>query len=67
LIHGLSTEGELVIIAGSGESLELSARDFLKGQNTVRGSFTGQTKEIEAAIRFSVLTDVRPMIEVFSL
>jgi D-arabinose 1-dehydrogenase-like Zn-dependent alcohol dehydrogenase len=67
LIHGLGTDGELIIVAGSGEPLELSAMDFLKGTNTVRGSFTGQTKEIEAAVRFSVLTDVRPMIEVFPL
>jgi alcohol dehydrogenase, propanol-preferring len=67
LIHGLGTDGELIIVAGSGEPLELSAMDFLKGPNTVRGSFTGQAKEIEAAVRFSVLTDVRPMIEVFPL
>ncbi|MBE1442751.1 zinc-binding dehydrogenase [Paenibacillus sp. OAS669] len=67
LINGLGTDGELIIVAGSGEPLELSARDFLTGPNTVRGSFTGQAKDIEAAVRFSVLTDVRPMIEVFPL
>lgn len=67
LISGLGTDGELIIVAGSGEPLELSAMDFLKGPNTVRGSFTGQAKEVEAAVRFSVLTDVRPMIEVFPL
>lgn len=41
--------------------------DFLKGPNTVRGSFTGQAKEVEATIQFSVLTNVRPMIETFPL
>nr|WP_308736885.1 zinc-binding dehydrogenase [Paenibacillus polymyxa] len=67
LIDGLGKDGELIIVAGSGERLELSAMDFLKGPHTVRGSFTGQSKEIDAAVRFSVLTDVRPMIEVFPL
>lgn len=67
LITGLGPDSELIIVAGSGEQLELSAMDFLKGPNTVRGSFTGQAKEVEATIRFSVLTDVRPMIETFPL
>ncbi|MGZ0041344.1 zinc-binding dehydrogenase [Paenibacillus ottowii] len=67
LINGLGKDGELIIVAGSGERLELSAMDFLKGPHTVKGSFTGQAKEVEAAVRFSVLTDVRPMIEVFPL
>lgn len=67
LINGLGSDSELIIVAGSGEQLELSAMDFLKGPNTVRGSFTGQTKEIQQAINFSVLTDVRPLIETFPL
>jgi len=67
LINGLGLDGELIIVAGSGETLELSAMDFLKGPHSVRGSFTGQAKEVEAAVRFSVLTDVRPMVEVFAL
>ncbi|SIS03640.1 D-arabinose 1-dehydrogenase, Zn-dependent alcohol dehydrogenase family [Peribacillus simplex] len=67
LINGLGSDSELIIVAGSGEQLELSAMDFLKGPNTVRGSFTGQAKEIQEAINFSVLTDVRPMIETFPL
>ncbi|MDY7991959.1 hypothetical protein UY286_12195 [Paenibacillus polymyxa] len=41
--------------------------DFLKGPHTVWGSFTGQSMEVEAAVRFSVLTDVGPMNEVFPL
>ncbi|CAH1191580.1 MULTISPECIES: zinc-binding dehydrogenase [Paenibacillus] len=67
LVHGLDTGGELIIVAGSRDCLELSAMDFLMGPHTVKGSFTGHAKEIEAAVRFSVLTDVRPIIEVFPL
>ncbi|WP_342479888.1 zinc-binding dehydrogenase [Paenibacillus sp. FSL L8-0340] len=67
LINGLGTDGELIIVAGSSDPLELTSMDFVRGQRTVRGSFTGQAKEINDTIRFSVLTDVRPMIEVFPL
>nr|WP_275983971.1 zinc-binding dehydrogenase [Paenibacillus hamazuiensis] len=67
LIKGLGSDGELIIVAGSGEKLELSASDFLKGPNTVRGYFTGHAPEIQDAVNFSVLTDVRPMIECFPL
>lgn len=67
LINGLGSDSELIIVAGPSERLEVSARDFLKGPNTVRGSFTGQAKEIQEAVNFSVLTDVRPMIEIFPL
>lgn len=67
MINGLGADGELIIVAGSSEPLALSAMDFLRGERTVRGSFTGQAKEIGDTIRFSVLTNVRPMIEVFPL
>ncbi|RBP88690.1 hypothetical protein DFO70_11313 [Cytobacillus firmus] len=67
LINGLGSDSELIIAAGSGEQLELSAMDFLKGSNTVRGSFTVQAKDIQEAVKFSVSTDVRPMIETLPL
>ena len=66
LIGGLCKDGELIIAAVSDEPLEWSAMDFLKGPNWVKGTFT-DINEMEAAVNFSVLTDVRPMIEVFPL
>lgn len=66
LMGGLSTGGELIIAAVNDEPLNWSAMDFLMGTNTVKGTFT-DIKEMEAAVRFSILTDVRPMIEVFPL
>ncbi|MEN1969429.1 zinc-binding dehydrogenase [Lentibacillus sp. N15] len=69
MVNGLGSDSELIIVASSDEPLELSAMDFLKGPNTVRGSFTGKAKakDIQEAVNFSVLTDVRPMIETFPL
>lgn len=66
LMGGLAAGGELIIAAVNDEPLNWSAMDFLMGQNTVKGTFT-DIKEMEAAVRFSLLTDVRPMIEVFPL
>lgn len=66
LIGGLGTDGELIIAAVSDEQLEWSAMDFLGGPNTVKGTFT-DVNEMEAAVKYSILTDVRPMIEVFPL
>lgn len=66
LMGGLGIKGELIIAAVDDTPLDWSAMDFLSGPNTVKGTFT-DIKEMEAAVRFSILTDVRPMIEVFPL
>lgn len=66
LMGGLGVNGELIIVAVNDEPLGWSAMDFLMGPNTVKGTFT-DIKEMEAAVRLSILTDVRPMIEVFPL
>lgn len=66
LVRGLGKDGELIVAAVSDEPLDWSAMDFLMGPNAVRGTFT-DIHEMEAAVRFSVLTDVRPMIELFPL
>lgn len=66
LIRGLGSDGELIVAAVSDEKLDWSAMDFLMGPNAVKGTFT-DIHEMEAAVRFSILTDVRPMVEVFPL
>ena len=40
--------------------------NFLMGPNTVKGTFT-DLQEMNAAVKFSVLTNVRPIIEFFPL
>lgn len=66
LIGGLAPNGELVLAAVSDEPIGWSALDFLRGQATVKGTFTDVDAMAEA-IKYSVLTDARPMIEVFPL
>ncbi len=66
LIGGLAPHGELVLAAVSDEPIAWSALDFLRGQATVKGTFT-DVDAMADAIKYSVLTDTRPMIEVFPL
>lgn len=66
LINGLCKDGEIIIAAVSDEPIEWSAMDFLKGPYSVKGTFT-DINEMADAINFSVLTGVRPIIELFSL
>lgn len=66
LMGGLCKGGELIIAAVSDEQLNWSAMDFLMSNGSVKGTFT-DINELNATIKFSVLTDVRPMIEVFPL
>lgn len=66
LISGLKKGGELILATVDSEPLNWSAMDFLSGSYLVRGTFTN-IHEIEAALKFSILTEVRPMIEVFPL
>lgn len=66
LLRGLAKNGELIIAASDKEPLNWTPMDFVMGQRTVKGTFTDH-HEIEATIRFSILTNIRPMIETFPL
>lgn len=66
LIGGLAPHGELILAAVSDEPIGWSALDFLGGQATVKGTFT-DVDAMADAINYTVLTDTRPMIEVFPL
>lgn len=67
LVGGLAMDGEVVIVAGSGEKMELSPVQLL-GRLTVRGWVAENgARDIDATVRFSVLTNVQPMIETFPL
>lgn len=66
LLGGLAPNGELVLAAVSDDPIGWSALDFLSGQAVVKGTFT-EVGSMADAIHFSVLTGVRPSIEVFPL
>ncbi|GLG01668.1 alcohol dehydrogenase [Alicyclobacillus hesperidum subsp. aegles] len=67
LFEGLAPGGELIIVAGSGEPIDISAAEMLGGKRAMRGWTAGPAADSEATIQFSLLTNVVPMIETFPL
>jgi D-arabinose 1-dehydrogenase-like Zn-dependent alcohol dehydrogenase len=64
LIPGLGRKGQAIIITAPPDMMEFHPALLLGGERSVRGFVTGN---IEDAIRFSILTRVVPMVEVFPL
>jgi propanol-preferring alcohol dehydrogenase len=64
LVNGLARNGQIIIVAGASEMLQISPALLLGGERSIKGSVAGS---IEEAIRFSLLFKVIPMVEVFPL
>jgi alcohol dehydrogenase len=67
LTGGLAPQGRLVLLGAGKDPLPVSTASFVGGERSVMGSLTGSPYENEKALDFSVLTGVRPMIEVMPL
>jgi propanol-preferring alcohol dehydrogenase len=65
-VAGLARDGEVVIVAGSGEKLDLSPMQLLR-RASVRGWVGDGPPDIVDTVRFSVLTGVQTKIETFPL
>jgi D-arabinose 1-dehydrogenase-like Zn-dependent alcohol dehydrogenase len=63
---GLGLNGTLVIV-GVDQSLEISPLVLISGQRSVKGWYSGTAIDSEETLKFSVLTGVRSMNEVFPL
>jgi len=64
LIPGLGRNGQAIIVTGARDPMQIPPMLLLGGERSVRGFVTGN---MEDAIRFSVLTKIIPMVEVFPL
>jgi len=64
LIPGLGRNGQAIIVTGATDMMQIPPMLLLGGERSIRGFVSGN---IEDAIRFSILTKVIPMIEVFPL
>ena len=65
-LEGLKPRGKLLIVAAPFEPLKISALTLLSGKN-VAGWPSGSSIDSEETVAFSVLTGVRPRVEVFKL
>jgi D-arabinose 1-dehydrogenase-like Zn-dependent alcohol dehydrogenase len=67
LAAGLKYKGKLLIVAAPQENIEVSPLLLLMGSRVVAGHYSGYAKDSEDTLKFSVLTGVRPKVEVYPL
>ena len=67
LVDGLGPNGKLLIVAAALEPIQVLPLQLIGGRRTVAGWPSGHAKDSEAALNFSTLTGVKPMIETFPL
>jgi D-arabinose 1-dehydrogenase-like Zn-dependent alcohol dehydrogenase len=64
LVSGLSRNGQMIIVTYVNDLMQLSLANLMRGSRSISGWVGGDPED---ALRFSVLTGVRPMVEVFPL
>jgi len=72
LVDGLGFDGKLVIVAGIEGPIQIYVNQLLLGRRSIQGWVptgvpTGHNESKVDALNFSLLTNVRPMIETFPL
>ncbi len=66
LVGGLSSRGNLVIVAASGDAMEVVPFALLSGKK-ISGWPSGHAKESEETLEFSAMSGIKPKIETFPL
>ena len=67
LMRALAPQGRMVVLGAGKDALAVSPGRLVVGEQGVLGSLTGSPYENEKTLNFSVLTGVRPIIEVLPL
>ncbi len=67
LVNGLGRNGKLVVVAATGEPMEVSPLQLIPGRKSIQGWPSGHAKDSEDALDFSALRGIQPMIETFPL
>lgn len=68
LVDGLCTDGKIIIVAGVEGPIEVYAHQLLIGRRSIQGWVAvGHEEAKEDTLKFSLLTNIRPIIETFPL
>jgi D-arabinose 1-dehydrogenase-like Zn-dependent alcohol dehydrogenase len=67
LVPGLAVRGKLILVGVPGDPIRVQAFPLVFGGRSVYGSLTGAPLDAEDALAFSVLENIRPMIETLPL
>src|ERR1700732_5120256 len=63
LVSGLAVRGKLIVVGVSGDPIQLNAFPLVFGGRSIYGSLAGTPIDTEDVLAFSVLENIRPMIE----
>jgi propanol-preferring alcohol dehydrogenase len=67
LVSGLAARGKLIVVGVPEDQMQLSAFPMVFGGRSIYGSLTGTPIDTEDTLAFSVLENIRPMIEIVPL
>jgi alcohol dehydrogenase/propanol-preferring alcohol dehydrogenase len=67
VVGGLRRNGNLLVVAASGEPIEVSPLALIQGRRSVSGWPSGSASDSEDTMEFSALRGITPMIETFPL
>ena len=67
LVSGLAARGKLIVVGVPQDQIQLSAFPLVFGGHSIYGSLTGTPIDNEDNLAFSVLENIRPMIETVPL
>jgi alcohol dehydrogenase, propanol-preferring len=67
LVSGLAARGKLIVVGVPGDPIQLSAFPLVFGGRSIYGSLAGTAIDTEDTLAFSVLENIRPMIETLPL
>ncbi len=67
LVSGLAARGKFIVVGVPQDQMQLSAFPLVFGGRSIYGSLAGTAIDTEDALAFSVLENIRPMIETVPL
>ena len=67
VIAGLGIDGKLLVVGATGEPIEVSPFLLIGARRSIAGWPSGTAWDSQDTMKFSVQTDVRPMVETFPL
>jgi propanol-preferring alcohol dehydrogenase len=67
LVSGLAPRGKLIVVGVPQDQIQLNAFPLVFGGRSIYGSLTGTPIDGEDTLNFSVLGNIRPMVETFPL
>ncbi len=67
LLSGLGVNGQLVLLAGTGEPFTVTPAQLVRGRKSIQGWASGHAGDWEDTLNFCALTGIRPIIETVPL